>query len=102
MRNFRKWVFEGPIVPIIYIVNLRDPAGYFLATTFEMRNKDVIYTSNAFAVESTKFMTYLRLLIATAEDPIVAASSVITLKNLAQGAAATTIVSPAPIVTTAH
>jgi hypothetical protein len=39
--------FEGPIIPIIYNINLRDPAGYFLARTFEMRNKDVIYVSNS-------------------------------------------------------
>src|SRR3978361_705871 len=44
--------FGGPIVPVIYNLNLRDPAGYFLAQKFEMRNKDVIFTSNAQAVES--------------------------------------------------
>ena len=48
--------FDGPIIPIIYVINLRDPAGYFLATTFEMRNKDVIYVSNAYSVENTKFL----------------------------------------------
>src|SRR6202035_3269173 len=36
--------YEGPIIPVIYWVNLRDPSGYFLAQYFEMRNKDVIYT----------------------------------------------------------
>jgi polysaccharide export outer membrane protein len=94
--------FSSPIIPIIYNLNLRDPSGFFLASNFELRNKDVVYTSNAVAVESTKFITYLRLLMATAEDPIVAASTVLTLKSLAHGAAATTIVSPAPVVTTAH
>lgn len=38
--------FDGPIIPVIYWVNLRDPSGYFLAQTFDMRNKDVIYTSH--------------------------------------------------------
>ena len=33
--------FSGPVVPVIYNLNLRDPAGYFLATKFEMHNKDV-------------------------------------------------------------
>ena len=37
---------EGPIVPVIYVVNFKDPAGYFLATKFQMRNKDVVYVSN--------------------------------------------------------
>jgi polysaccharide biosynthesis/export protein len=90
--------FTGPIIPIIFNLNLRDPSGYFLASNFEMRNKDVIFTSNAGAVEGTKFMTYLRLIMATVDDPIVAAISAYTLKGLAQGAAAgnTTIVS-APV-----
>ena len=43
----------GPIIPIVYNLNLRDPSGYFLAQNFEMRNKDVIYTSNAASVETT-------------------------------------------------
>jgi polysaccharide biosynthesis/export protein len=78
--------FSGPIIPIIYNLNLRDPSGYFLAANFEMRNKDVIYTSNAYAVESTKFLSYLHLVIATSEDPIIAAISAYTLKGLATGA----------------
>lgn len=93
--------FIGPIIPIVFNLNLRDPAGYFLASNFEMRNKDVIYTSNAVAVESTKFLTYVHLLFATAEDPLIAAIEAYTLKGLAQGTAvgATTVVSPAPVVT---
>jgi polysaccharide biosynthesis/export protein len=96
--------FSGPIIPIIYNLNLRDPSGYFLASSFEMRNKDVIYTSNATAVESTKFLTYVRLVIATADDPLITAISAYTLKGLAQGAfsGATTVVSPAPVVSTGH
>jgi polysaccharide export outer membrane protein len=34
--------FAGPIIPIIYHANFRDPSGYFLAQSFEMRNKDVL------------------------------------------------------------
>ena len=41
-------------------MNFRDPSGYFLAQAFEMRNKDVIYVSNAIAVETTKFLNYLQ------------------------------------------
>ena len=90
--------FSGPIIPIIFNLNLRDPAGYFLASNFEMRNKDVIFTSNAVAVEATKFMTYVRLVVATVDDPIVAAISAYTVKGLAQGAAAAnTVVVSAPV-----
>jgi polysaccharide export outer membrane protein len=46
-------------------------------------------------------MTYVRLLVATVNDPIVAAINAYTLKNIVQGtaAAATIVNTPAPIVT---
>jgi len=72
------FTFQRPYYPIIFNLNLRDPAGYFLASNFEMRNKDVIFTSNAVAVEATKFMTYVAMVIATVDDPIVAAISAYT------------------------
>lgn len=87
--------FNGPLVPVIYVLDLRDPGGYFIATKFEMRNKDVIFASNATSVEATKFMTYLRLIIGTVSDPIVAGISAYTLKGLASGG----ISSAATIVT---
>lgn len=82
--------FSGPIVPIIYNLNLRDPAGYFLATKFEMQNKDVIFTSNSTSVEQSKFMTYLRLITATVNDPLMAAVNAYTVKALATGGSVTT------------
>jgi polysaccharide export outer membrane protein len=82
--------FAGPVIPVIYNLNLRDPSGYFIATQFEMRNKDVIFASNALSVESTKFMAHLRMIIATVNDPMVAAISAYTLKGLAAGGAVTT------------
>lgn len=94
--------FTGPIIPIVFNLNLRDPSGYFLASSFEMRNKDVVFASNAVAVEATKFMTYVRLVIATVDDPIVAAISAYTLKGLAQGAAAANTTIVAAPVAAAH
>jgi polysaccharide biosynthesis/export protein len=49
---------DGPTVPVIYSVSFVDPAGYFLATQFQMRNKDVIFAANAQSVEITKFATF--------------------------------------------
>ena len=73
---------NGPIIPVIYLINLRDPSGYFMATKFAMRNKDVIYVSNAFSVESTKAMTYFSTIVGTVNDPIIAATQGATLRNL--------------------
>ena len=91
--------FEGPIIPIVYNVNFRDPSGYFLAQTFEMRNKDVIYTSNAAAVETTKVLNFLRTIMATANDPIIYATNAYALKAAINGtqSATTIITTPTPI-----
>ena len=72
--------FEGPIIPVIYNINFRNPGSQFLATTFEMRNKDVIYVSNSVSVEATKFLTYIRTVNATLNDPINSAINVYTLR----------------------
>jgi len=77
--------FNSPIIPVIYNVNFRDPSGYFLATQLQMQNKDVLYVSNATTVETAKFLTYVRLLVGTVNDPIVAATNVYILKNTMQG-----------------
>jgi polysaccharide export outer membrane protein len=83
--------FEGPIVPVIYNFNLRDPAGQFLTTSFEMRNKDVIYVSNSVSVEATKFAGYLSTINGTINDPITTATNVLVLKNLTKGTGTTAI-----------
>ncbi|UTD27949.1 sugar ABC transporter substrate-binding protein [Bradyrhizobium sp. WD16] len=89
--------YQGPVIPVIYMVNLRDPSGYFLAQTFEMRNKDVIYTSNAVSVETTKFLNFLRTIMATANDPIIYATNGYALKAAIQGSPTTIITTPTPI-----
>lgn len=89
--------FEGPIIPIIYLVNFRDPSGYFMAQTFEIRNKDVVYTSNAASVETTKFLNFLRTIMATANDPIIYATNGYALKAAINGAQTTIITTPTPI-----
>jgi polysaccharide biosynthesis/export protein len=73
-------------------MNLRDPAGYFLATKFEMRNKDVIYISNATSVEVSKILNYIRLINGTVQDPINTAISIYTLKNLIKGTATSAVI----------
>ena len=47
---------EGKI-PVIYRVNLKDPASFFVAQGFPVQNKDVLYVSNAPAAELQKFLT---------------------------------------------
>ncbi|KRR18682.1 polysaccharide biosynthesis/export family protein [Bradyrhizobium retamae] len=92
--------FQGEIIPIIFHVNLRDPSGYFLAQSFAMRNKDVIYTSNSVSVETTKFLVFLRTIMATVNDPIIYATNFFALKAAASGTGTTTIITTPPPITT--
>lgn len=46
---------EG-LVPVIYRMNLRDPASFFVAQSFPIRDKDLLYVSNAPAAEIQKFL----------------------------------------------
>lgn len=48
--------FEGEHIPVIYQFNLRDPGGFFMASSFPVRNKDVIYIGNAAIVKFMKFI----------------------------------------------
>jgi polysaccharide export outer membrane protein len=95
--------FDGPIIPVIYNIDLRDPAGYFLATRFEMRNKDVIYASNAVSVEFTKFLAVLQNISGTISDPIQTAITAYTLKAAIAGTSPSVFIpnTTAPSVTVA-
>jgi polysaccharide export outer membrane protein len=93
--------FSGPIIPVIYNLNLREPSGYFLAKSFEMRNKDVVYVSNAVSVETEKFLVHLRLIMATINDPILYAINAYALKAAIEGTSSAVIVNTPPPVTPA-
>lgn len=66
---------DGPTVPIVYAVSLADPSGYFLASRFQMRNKDVIFAANAEEVEITKFATFLNTLLSVPNNTAVTATN---------------------------
>ena len=77
--------YDGPLIPVIYQLDLRDPGGYFLASKFQMRNKDVIYVSNAASVEGTKLLTYISQIVRTAQDPVNLGISGYALKAAIEG-----------------
>ncbi len=43
-------------VPVIYRLNLADPANFFVAQSFQVRDKDVLYVSNAPGTDLQKFV----------------------------------------------
>ncbi len=46
---------EG-LVPVVYRLNLRDPASFFVMQSFPVSDKDLLYVSNAPAAELQKFL----------------------------------------------
>jgi polysaccharide export outer membrane protein len=50
-------------VPVVYQINLRDPASFFVTQNFPVQNGDVIYVANSPAAEFEKF---LRLIVQVA------------------------------------
>jgi polysaccharide export outer membrane protein len=71
---------DGPTVPIVYSVSFADPAGYFLATRFQMRNKDVLFAANAQSVEIDKFANFLNTVISVPNNVAVTGTNFETLR----------------------
>jgi polysaccharide biosynthesis/export protein len=61
-------------VPVIYRVDLRDPASFFVAQGFPIRNRDVMYVANAPAAELQKFLNILSSIVVPT----------VTVRNLGQ------------------
>jgi polysaccharide export outer membrane protein len=73
---------DQKLVPTVYRANFRDPSSFFYAQGFQMRHKDIIYVSNADAVEVVKFLAYVRAFTSTVSG---VASDVSLTKDLAKG-----------------
>jgi polysaccharide export outer membrane protein len=73
---------DGPTVPVIYSVSFADPAGYFLATRVQLRNKDVILAANAQDIGVTKFANFLNTLISVPSNVAVAGGNFQTYRIL--------------------
>lgn len=73
--------FQTETIPVIFSISFKDPGGYFLATKVLMRNQDVLYVSNAPAVEVVKFLQFLRIVMATAGDGIATTNGAVVLRN---------------------
>lgn len=58
---------NGNAVPVVYQVDLRDPASFFVTQNFPVQNHDVIYVANSPAAEYEKF---IRLLVLTVNSTV--------------------------------
>ena len=69
------------LIPVIFSINFRDPGGFFLATKVQMRNGDILFVSNARSVEVTKFLQYVRVMLATTSEAINTANDGVILRH---------------------
>ncbi|WP_175915740.1 MULTISPECIES: polysaccharide biosynthesis/export family protein [unclassified Burkholderia] len=46
-------------VPVVYEIDLRDPAAFFVTQNFPIQNRDVIYVSNSPGAEFKKFLSFI-------------------------------------------
>ena len=73
--------FKTETVPVIFSVNLRDPGGFFLATKVVMKTQDILYVSNAKSVDATKFLQFLRTIMATGGDAVALSNNSLIFRN---------------------
>ena len=73
--------YTSETIPVIFNVNFRDPGGFFLATKVMMKNQDIIYVSNSRNVEVAKFLTYLRVIMATGSDAVNLSNDALIFRN---------------------
>jgi len=65
-------------VPVIYKINLRDPATLFAAQAFPIKDKDLLYVATAPSVQLVKFLQ----IIASMTNPIISTTS--NVKTISQ------------------
>lgn len=64
--DLSKFEQDQKIIPTVYRTNLRDPAGFFVAQKFPMRDGDLIYVSNSAQTELYKFLDLIQSVSGTA------------------------------------
>jgi len=50
-------------IPVIYRIDMRDPATFFIAQSFPIRNNDVLYVSNAPLADLQKFVSIVSSMV---------------------------------------
>ncbi|PZO70751.1 MAG: sugar ABC transporter substrate-binding protein [Sphingomonas taxi] len=59
---------DNAAFPVIFRANLRDPSTFFLAQTFPMRDRDIIYVSNSDSIEVLKFLNIVNAATSSVSD----------------------------------
>jgi polysaccharide export outer membrane protein len=62
----------GNLVPVIYRLNLRDAHSFFLARSFPVKDKDILYIANSASDPLQKFLG----LVGTVASPVISGAAV--------------------------
>jgi polysaccharide biosynthesis/export protein len=62
----------GNLTPVVYRLNLRDANSFFLARSFPMKDKDILYVANSMSDPVQKFLS----LVGTIASPVISGASV--------------------------
>ena len=62
------------LVPVVYVINMRDPKSFFLARKFAMHDKDIVYISNSPFSDVQKLLA----LVGTVAAPVLETGSLAT------------------------
>jgi polysaccharide biosynthesis/export protein len=62
----------GNLTPVVYRLNLRDANSFFLARSFPMKDKDILYVANSMSDPVQKFLS----LVGTISSPVISGASV--------------------------
>lgn len=65
---------ESAYAPVVYQFNLAETSGFFLADSFVVRERDIIYLSNASSVELQKLLDLFRI----AASPVITGATIAT------------------------
>uniref|UniRef100_UPI0035CB5376 polysaccharide biosynthesis/export family protein n=1 Tax=uncultured Methylobacterium sp. TaxID=157278 RepID=UPI0035CB5376 len=65
-------LLNTPVIPVVYRIDMRDPNSLFTAQAFRMRNRDLVYVSNAPFTELSKVLS----VFSTVAGPVASAASV--------------------------
>ena len=61
-----------PLVPVVYRIDMRDPNSLFMTQAFRMRNRDLVYVSNAPFTELQKVLS----VFSTVTGPVIGAAAI--------------------------
>jgi polysaccharide export outer membrane protein len=71
-----------PDVPTVFTLDLSQADGYFLASSFYMKHKDLIFVSDHPSVDLVKFLAIVRAITSTTRDAIGVITDIKILQNL--------------------